>query len=103
MIQDILLSLVLAAVCATIAYLLRANKQRILALTTSLIREAEQAIQGTGMGAAKKAKVIAQLEAAGIGVTAWLDKAIDAIVAQLNSKQAWLLQEAQDGAQDPEA
>ena len=52
------------------------------------------------MGAEKKAKVIAQLQAMGIKVDAWLDTEIDTIVAYLNAKAGWLVGEAIDRVSD---
>ncbi len=49
------------------------------------------------MGADKKALVIAQLQAAGIKVTSWLDHQIDVIVATLNKTGAWLATKTQEG------
>ena len=45
----------------------------------------------------KKALVIAQLQAAGIKVTSWLDHQIDVIVATLNKTGAWLATKTQEG------
>lgn len=81
---------VFSLVCFTLAMALKIYKSRILQYTTDLIDRAEAAIKGSGMGEAKKALVIAQLEAAGIRVTTWLDKQIDIIVATLNANGAWL-------------
>jgi len=81
--------LVLAGMCAILATVLTARKQAILALVQDLVQRAEKAVDGSGMGAEKKKLVIAQLEAAGVRMTAWLSKAIDSIVAELNKKDAW--------------
>lgn len=92
--KDIIIALILAGVCAIGAWLLKTRKQQILAIVTDLIQKAEQALQGSGLGAEKKAMVIAQLEAMGIKVTAWIDTEIDAIVFWLNMKGAWYAGEA---------
>ena len=76
-----------------LATLLRNHKATVLQYAAQLIQSAEQAIQGSGMGAAKKALVIAQLRAAGIEVNSWLSANIDQIVAQLNAHGAWLAQQ----------
>lgn len=78
-----------------LATLLRNRKASVLQYTAQLIQSAEQAIQGSNMGAAKKALVIAQLRAAGIEVNSWLSAAIDKIVAQLNAHGAWLAQQTE--------
>lgn len=88
--EELLLTAVLATICGLLAAVLRANKQRILTYTTELIQRAEVAVQGSGMGEAKKKLVVAQLEAAGIRITAWVSAQIDLIVAALNSRGAWL-------------
>jgi len=75
--------------CAILATVLAARKQAILALIADLVQRAEQAVQGSGMGAEKKKVVIAQLEAAGVKMAAWMSTAIDEIVAQLNDRNAW--------------
>ena len=93
-IKNIVMLLVLALVCAIGAGLLKTRKQQILSTTTDLIQKAEQAVQGTGLGAEKKALVIAQLEAMGIKVNVWLDKEIDNIVDWLNTKGAWYIKAA---------
>lgn len=81
---------VFALLCFVLAYVLKIYKGRILQYTADLINKAEAAVQGSGMGAEKKALVIAQLQAAGIHVTGWLDGQIDVIVAALNANGAWL-------------
>jgi hypothetical protein len=88
-IKDIITLLILAGVCAIGAWLLRSQKRQILATVTDLIQKAEQAVQGTGLGAEKKALVTAQLEAMGIKVNDWMNAEIDNIVAWLNMKGAW--------------
>ena len=89
-ITDILLMLILAGLCSIGAYLLRTRKAQILATLTEIIQKVEEAVQGSGMGAQKKALVLAQLEAMGIKVEAWMSQAIDCIVKYLNDRQAWL-------------
>ena len=76
--------LVLAGMCAILATALTARKQAILALVQDLVQRAEKAVDGSSMGAEKKKLVIAQLEAAGVRMTAWLSKVIDSIVTELN-------------------
>ncbi|MFB0920783.1 MAG: hypothetical protein QMB62_07875 [Oscillospiraceae bacterium] len=96
-IKDIALALILAIGCAILANILKSRKEYILGIVSGLVQKAEAAVQGSGMGAEKKALVLAQLEAMDITVTAWLSKAIDEIVAQLNEKRAWLTENAKDG------
>ena len=84
---------ILALCCIMFAMLLRDHKAAVLQYAAQLVQSAEQAIQGSGMGPAKKALVIAQLRAAGIQVNAWLSDAIDSIVEQLNAHGAWLAQQ----------
>lgn len=86
---------ILALGCIILALLLRDHKSAILQYAAQLIQSAESAIQGSGMGAAKKAMVIAQLRAAGIRVNAWMSAAIDKIVEQLNAHGAWLAQQTE--------
>ena len=96
MIKELLLALLLAGVFALLAAVLKARKQYILALVTSLIQKAEASVSGSAMGAEKKRLVIAQLEAMNIKVTAGLSQAIDEIVAALNEKRAWFTEVAKD-------
>lgn len=77
---------------------LRMYKQHILGMVTDLVNRAENAIHGSGLGAEKKAIVLAQLEAAGVQVTAWLSNQIDLIVASLNASGAWLASQAKQAA-----
>ena len=91
--MEIALTGVLALGCIILALLLRDHKAEVLQYAAQLVQSAEQAIQGSGMGPAKKALVIAQLRAAGIQVNAWLSAAIDSIVEQLNAHGAWLAQQ----------
>jgi hypothetical protein len=86
---EIIAWLVLAGICAVLAIVLKSRKAAILALVADLVQRAEQAVQGSGMGAEKKKVVIAQLEAAGVKMAAWMSTAIDEIVAQLNDRNAW--------------
>ena len=81
---------VLALGCILLSLLLRNHKASVLQYTAQLIQSAEQAIQGSNMGAAKKALVLAQLEAAGIQINTWLSVAIDKMVQHLNESGAWL-------------
>jgi uncharacterized protein YcaQ len=97
-IQNLILTLIFAVGCGTLAWLVKTNKQRVLAYTEELVQKAENAVQGSGLGEKKKALVIAQLEAAGVSVTSWLSDQIDVIVAALNSKGAWLAEQAQETA-----
>lgn len=99
-VKDLALLLILAGVCMIGAYILKAKKQEIRKIATDLIQKAEITITGSGMGAEKKAKVIAQMQAMGIKVDAWIDTEIDAIVAYLNAKAGWLVGEAIDGVSD---
>ena len=96
-IKEILTMLVLAVGCMILAGILKTRKQYILGLVSNLVQKAEKSVQGSNMGAEKKRLVIAQLEAMGITVTAWLSKAIDEVVAALNEKRAWLTENAKDG------
>ena len=93
--MEIALTGVLALGCIILALLLRDHKATILQYAAQLVQSAEQAIQGSGMGAAKKALVLAQLEAAGVRVNAWLSAAIDKIVDHLNASGAWLAKQTE--------
>ena len=86
---------ILALACIIMALLLRDQKSAILQYAAQLVQGAEQAIQGSGMGAAKKALVLAQLEAAGIHINPWLSVAIDKMVQHLNTSGAWLAQQTE--------
>ena len=94
--QNVLISVVLGIVLATLAYLLREHKQRIIKMAESFIQEAESAVEGTSMGEEKKKLVTARLEACGIKVNKWLSTTIDCIVEGLNSSGAWLIQQAKN-------
>lgn len=93
--MEIALTGILALGCIIMALLLRDHKATILQYAAQLVQSAEQTIQGSGMGAAKKVLVLAQLEAAGVRVNAWLSAAIDSIVEQLNAHGAWLAQQTE--------
>ena len=86
---------ILALGCIIMALLLRDQKAAILQYAAQLVQSAEQAIQGSGMGAAKKALVLAQLEAAGVHINTWLSVAIDKMVQHLNESGAWLAQQTE--------
>ena len=90
----------LALGCFIVALLIKTNRTYILQYAATLINAAEQAIQGSGMGAEKKALVLAQLEAAGIRINTWLSVAIDRIVEHLNDTGAWLATQARQHAAD---
>lgn len=98
--KDIALALILAGTCAIGAYVMKSYKQKILETVTDLVQKAEDAIQGSGMGTEKKAKVVAQLEAMGIKVTSWVNAAIDSVVAYLNEKSGWFADSATDTAKE---
>ena len=86
--HEILIYGVAALGCFILAILIKGNRQAVLQLATDLINKAESTIQGSGMGADKKALVIAQLQAAGINLV---------IVATLNKTGAWLATKTQEG------
>ena len=88
-IAEIIVLMCFALLCLVLAQLIKSNRQRVLQAVERLVQEAEEAIQGSGMGAEKKMYVIDRLEAGGVKVTAWLSAQIDFIVAALNSKGAW--------------
>jgi hypothetical protein len=87
-------------VCAILAVVLKMYKDNIMATVTRLVQEAESVIQGSGLGNEKKEKVVAQLQAMGVSVNAWLYRQIDEIVAYLNEKGGWLVSSAADAIQD---
>ena len=93
--MEIALTGILALGCIILALLLRDHTAAVLQYAAQLVQSAEQAIQGSGMGAAKKALVLAQLEAAGIRVSVWLSAAIDKIVDHLNANGAWLAKQVE--------
>lgn len=88
-IAEIIAMMCFALLCLVLAQLIKSNRQRILQAVERLVQEAEEAIQGSGMGAEKKAYVIDRLEAGGVKVNEWLSSQIDFVVAALNSKGAW--------------
>lgn len=96
-IRNLAIAFILALLCGVLAAVLKERKAWILAQLATLVQRAETAIQGSGLGAEKKRIVIAQLEAMGVEVKAWMSMAIDNIVAALNEKQAWLTENAGDG------
>jgi hypothetical protein len=87
---DIAILLVIAAACIWIANFLVSRKIGIITTINELVQKAENAIQGSKMGAERKAWVLAQLEDKGIIVTAWVSRAIDISVAWLNKTAGWL-------------
>ena len=89
---------ILALGCIILALLLRDHKATVLQYAAQLVQSAEQAIQGSGMGAEKKALVLAQLEAAAIRINTWLSVAIDRIVEHLNDTGAWMASQAREHA-----
>lgn len=95
--SEIILYGAAALACFILAALIKGNRQGVLQLAADLIQKAESAIQGSGLGAEKKALVVAQLESAGIRVGVWLSRQIDIIVAALNSSGAWLAKQTQQG------
>lgn len=86
-----------ALVCCVLTLVVKGNRQRVLQYTAELVQKAESAIEGSGMGEEKKALVKAQLQAAGVTVTAWLDSQIDVMVASLNSTGCWLAAQTKQG------
>lgn len=90
----------LALACFVAALLIRYNRSGILRYAAELVNAAEVAIQGSGMGAEKKAIVLAQLEAAGVHINTWLSVAIDKMVQHLNESGAWLASQAREHAAD---
>lgn len=93
-IKDVGEVLILAMLCWAAAYLLKAQKQKIITTVADLVQKAETAVQGSKMGAEKKALVIAQLQAMGITMTDKLSTLIDDTVALLNAKSGWFINKA---------
>lgn len=87
---DLMLTLLTICVFTLVAFLLSASKQKLRQLISELVQKMEDAVQGSGMGAVKKERVIAQLRTMGVHVTQWVEDTIDAIVAELNKSKAWL-------------
>lgn len=85
-----MLTLLTICVFTLVAFLLSASKQKLRQLISELVQKMEDAVQGSGMGAVKKERVIAQLRTMGVHVTQWVEDTIDAIVAELNKSKAWL-------------
>lgn len=85
--------LLLAGMLAILAVVLKAKKETLLTLVQNYVKKAEEAVQGSGMGAEKKRLVIAWLETSGVKITGYLSKAIDDVVKGLNEKKAWALGE----------
>ncbi|MHC1694606.1 MAG: hypothetical protein AB9835_04875 [Eubacteriales bacterium] len=90
-VKDIVVSIISLLALAGMLYLLRTNRQQLLATLTGLIQQAETAIEGSGLGATKKEWVLSQLQVIGIKITASIDLLIDAIVEQLNKEGGWLV------------
>lgn len=86
---EIIVALCFMLLCLVLSQLIKSNRQRILQTVEGLVQEAEEAIQGSGLGKEKKAYVIDRLEAGGVKVNEWLSSQIDFVVAALNSKGAW--------------
>lgn len=86
---EIIVAMCLMLLCLVLAEIIKSNRQRVLQTVERLVQEAENAIQGSGLGSEKKAYVIDRLEAGGVAVNEWLSAQIDFIVAALNSKGAW--------------
>jgi len=89
-----------AALCYLGAYVFKAYRSFILKIAEDLINKAEETVEGSNMGAEKKARVIAQLEAIGIRVDKWLSKQIDNIVYTLNVNGAWLAKKTQEAIKE---
>ncbi|WP_148228051.1 hypothetical protein [Syntrophobotulus glycolicus] len=92
--QEVAVYFILALVCGIGAWLLKTKKEQLLKTIADLCQKAEEAVQGSGLGAEKKAKVIAYLEAAGVSVTDTVSNLIDEVVEKLNKKSGWLVSSA---------
>lgn len=94
-IMKLLTDLAIIAILSIIIWFVK-NKMKALLTSTvnNLIYWAEEKIQGSKMGAVRKAWVIAKLEEAGIKVTASISKLIDALVTIMNVKKEALEAEA---------
>ena len=66
-------------------------KKLLIAQINNLVQLAEAQIQGSGLGAAKKAWVIAQLESVGVKATDGVSEIIDDLVTIMNLKKSSLL------------
>lgn len=87
---DLMLTLLTVCAFTLVAFLLSNSKQKLRQLISELVQKMEDDVQGSGMGAVKKERVIAQLRTMGVHVTQWVEDTIDAIVAELNKSKAWL-------------
>lgn len=67
------------------------GKQVLKNTVNSLVQMAEVAVEGSGLGEAKKEWVIKQLEATGIKVNKKVDKLIDDLVEIMNKKKTSLV------------
>ena len=83
-IAEIIVLMCFALLCLVLAQLIKSNRQRILQAVERLVQEAEEAIQGSGMGAEKKAYVINWLAEHGVTLDETrLDAMIEAAVYDL--------------------
>lgn len=94
--KDLLLSILAVVISGAVAWLIKLAYTLVKAKIAELIQEAEKAIQGSGLGSAKKAWVIAQLKLIGIGVNTFIDNIIDDIVREINKKNLWYTESANE-------
>ena len=95
-IKDLAFYVMAAGLLLIVAYLLKSNKQNMINTILQLIQQAEETIQGSGLGAEKKAAVIEQLQILYKNVPPWVSDKIDELVAILNAKQAFFSEKAKE-------
>jgi len=98
--KEFAIALTLAIVCGLGAYILKTKKQNILDIIRNLVNDAEDKINGSNMGAEKKAIVIAQLESMNIKVTDKVSGLIDGVVNTLNEKSGWFKDKATNSGEE---
>ena len=88
--KSYLISFIVAFVIGFVTVYWKNYRAQFKAMLTNYIQQLEVTVQGSKMGAVRKALLLQILAAAGVKLPAWADKAIDNIVTALNENKAWL-------------
>ena len=97
LVSKLVFSLALIIILTLLSWFMKTYLSKLLTATVNnLVQLAEAQIQGSGLGATKKAWVIAQLEATNIKVTVAINALIDQLVAVMNDKKTSILDAVSD-------
>ena len=80
-----------AVLCLILGLLIKSYRDQLIGKLNELCNEVEASIQGSGLGAKKKEKVLVNFKLIHKWLIPWASNMIDTIVDKLNDEDGWLV------------